>query len=78
MKSNAAVQPPQFTLPPKYANRVTLTIAEVCAATPTARSTVYLAIQRGELRIAKLGRRTLVPVESWLAWLRGEPPASAA
>jgi excisionase family DNA binding protein len=74
----AAVHPPPFTVPAKYADRMALTVAEVCAATPVARSTLYLAMKRQEIQVAKLGRKTLIPVASWIAWVRGEPPASAA
>jgi excisionase family DNA binding protein len=40
--------------------REALSIAEVCAATALGRTTIYEAIAAGNLKILKLGKRTLV------------------
>jgi excisionase family DNA binding protein len=44
-------------------------IEEFCAITGMKRSGVFNAIKRGEIEVAKYGRRTLIPRSSALEWL---------
>ena len=50
------------------------TIAEACAATRTGRTALYEAINSGQLRAVKRGRRTLVLAEDLRSWLSRFPP----
>jgi excisionase family DNA binding protein len=49
---------------------ITLSIADVVAATGLGRTKVYEAIRNRELPIVKIGKRSLVLVEDLAAWLR--------
>jgi excisionase family DNA binding protein len=51
-------------------NRLALSIAEFATVTGVSRSKLYEEIKAGRLKIAKVGRRTLVSGEAGLAWLR--------
>ena len=51
-------------------NRLALSIAEFGVATGVSRSKLYEEIKAGRLKIAKVGRRTLVSGEAGLAWLK--------
>lgn len=54
--------------PPKLA----YSIREACVASSLGRSTLYLHIAAGRLRVVRIGGRTLVPTESLLALVAGE------
>jgi len=60
---------PKISLPPEYAGRITLSIAETCKAIGIGRSSIYDAIKDEELAVVRKGRRTLVPVGELLDWL---------
>jgi excisionase family DNA binding protein len=49
--------------------KLTYSIAEVCAACGLGRTTIYLAIKRGELKFCKIKRRTLIRRADLEAWL---------
>jgi excisionase family DNA binding protein len=51
-------------------NRLALSIAEFGVATGVSRSKLYEEIKAGRLKIAKVGRRTLISGEAGLAWLK--------
>ncbi|MHB1854360.1 MAG: helix-turn-helix domain-containing protein [Acidimicrobiales bacterium] len=50
-------------------NRATITIEEAGRLIGIRRSTAYNAASRGELPTRRVGRRLLVPVPAFLAWL---------
>jgi excisionase family DNA binding protein len=49
------------------------TIAEACTATRTGRTALYEAINSGQLRAVKRGRRTLVLAEDLRDWISRFP-----
>ncbi len=51
------------------------TIDDWCRLSGMGRTRTYDAIGRGYLKAVKLGNRTLVDVETGLAWMRNLPPA---
>jgi excisionase family DNA binding protein len=51
-------------------------ITEACASGRIGRTTLYEAIRSGELRAVKRGRRTLILVEDFRAWLNSLPPVA--
>jgi excisionase family DNA binding protein len=58
-------------------------IAEACALTSVGRTTLYTAIKNGDLKIHKVGRRTLITANDLVAWLdshlvaqTGAPPTT--
>lgn len=53
--------------------RVAYRIDEICKLTGLSRSTIYLEISAGRLRVIKCGNRTLVLVEACKAWLDSLP-----
>jgi excisionase family DNA binding protein len=55
--------------------KLTYSIAEVCAAANVGRTTAYAAIKIGSLRAVKLGRRTIVLAEDLNRFLENLPPA---
>ncbi len=46
-----------------------LSIPETCDETRLGRTKVYELIAEGQIEAVKVGRRTLVPYDSLLAWL---------
>ena len=50
-----------------------LTIAEACSAARTGRTSLYQAINVGQLRAVKRGRRTLVLAHDLRRWLDSHP-----
>ncbi len=46
-----------------------LSIPETCEETKLGRTKIYELIGNGQIEVIKVGRRTLVPYESLLAWL---------
>lgn len=54
--------------PPKIA----YSIREACVASSLGRSTLYVHIAAGRLRVVRIGGRVLVPTESLLALVAGE------
>jgi excisionase family DNA binding protein len=53
-------------------------IAEACASGRIGRTTLYEAIRSGQLRAVKHGRRTLILVDDFRAWLANLPPVVAS
>jgi excisionase family DNA binding protein len=53
--------------------QLALSIVEAAQAAAISRSTLYEAIGRGELRVLKIGRRSVILVEDLSDWLRGRP-----
>jgi excisionase family DNA binding protein len=50
--------------------KLALSIAEFCEAVGIGRTTAYLEIKSGRLRVSKCGKRTLITVDEARAWLR--------
>lgn len=51
---------------------VLLKISQVCEATNLGRSTIYLAITRGELPVRKFGRSVRIERAALQAWIEGK------
>lgn len=47
--------------------RISCTVEEACGLTGLGRTTIYLKIRTHELKTAKVGRRTLVIIDSLMA-----------
>jgi excisionase family DNA binding protein len=65
-----------------FSPNLVLGIADLLAAIPVCRTTIYNAINAGHLKVTKIGRRTLFreqDVEAWLALGRpsGAPGSTA-
>jgi excisionase family DNA binding protein len=54
-----------------------MSLAEACAIARIGRTTLYKAIRRNELRVIKVGRRTLVHRFDLHEWLRSAPAIRA-
>ena len=52
---------------------IAISIAEAARRSGLSRSTVYEAIARGELKVRKAGRRSLILVDDLHAWLAALP-----
>ena len=50
--------------------KLALSIAEFCEAVGIGRSTAYVEIKSGRLRVSKCGKRSLITVDDARAWLR--------
>jgi hypothetical protein len=53
-------------------------VNDFCRVSSLGRSFVYEALDVGNLRSIKIGKRRLILAQDARAFLRGEPPASAA
>jgi excisionase family DNA binding protein len=58
-------------------HKLALSIVEFAQLCGVGRSLLYQAIKRGDLKIRKAGRRTLILREDGLAWLAKLPDAPA-
>ncbi len=54
-------------------SRLTITVEEAASLLGLGRSAAYEAARRGEIPNRKLGRRVIVPVPAFLAWLGVQP-----
>jgi excisionase family DNA binding protein len=50
-------------------SRITLTVEEVASLLGLGRTAAYEAARRGEIPTRRLGRRVLIPVPAFQAWL---------
>jgi len=57
---------------PQLDSPLAYSISQFSAVTSVSRTLIYAEIQRGRLRLTKIGRRSLILVEDATAWLRGE------
>ena len=55
-----------------------LTVDEVASRLEISRSSAYEAVRRGEIPSLRIGRRIVIPVSMFLAWLRGAEAAPSA
>jgi hypothetical protein len=55
--------------------RLSLSVDELIAATGIGKTSIYSAVQRGELKLRKVGARTTCLVSEAQAWLAGRPEA---
>ena len=53
-----------------------VSIIEAARRAGVGRSSIYEAVNRGELRLKKSGRRSLILVDDLKAWVNGLPDAS--
>jgi len=50
-------------------NRLSVSVAEAAETLGLSKATVWDEIKKGRLKVARVGRRVLVPVSSMRAWL---------
>lgn len=55
-------------------DQLMFTLAEACAIARVGRSSIYGAVRRGELRVVKIGGRTLVRGSDLQEWLKCASP----
>jgi predicted DNA-binding transcriptional regulator AlpA len=60
-----------------YETRFAFTLREKAELSSIGRSTIYAAIARGDLKMRKLGGRSVVLAQDARAWLEGTAPADA-
>lgn len=54
-----------------------ISINEACKAANVGRTTLYGAIGRGELKVKKLGRRSILMIEDVSDWIKGLPESKS-
>jgi excisionase family DNA binding protein len=54
-------------------NQLALNVVEAAKAAGISRSTLYEEIRRGELRVLKVGRRSIIRVDDLKRWLDSRP-----
>jgi excisionase family DNA binding protein len=60
-----------------FRDRISCTIREACLATGIGRTKLYQEIAAGRIRTSKVGRRTLVLVESLVTLIDPQPTSEA-
>ena len=55
-----------------------ISIVEAAKRVGLGRSSIYAAIGRGELRVKKVGRRSVILTDDLAAWVKALPDASLA
>jgi excisionase family DNA binding protein len=58
--------------------KIAYRIFEVCKVSSVGRTTIYAAIKSGDLKIRKIGRRTIITADDLKTWLNSRPTALAA
>jgi excisionase family DNA binding protein len=56
--------------------RIGYTIKEAAGVTGLGRTSLYLAVRRGELRVVKKGARTIILDRDLRRWMEGLPPSN--
>ena len=49
--------------------KIALSIADACALSSIGRTTLYAAIARGDLKVRRVGRRTLITAQDLRSWI---------
>ena len=70
-------QKPKPTVAVPLTERPTITHDEFCGLIGIGRTTAYKAIDDGDLKASKYGKRTLIKQEEWRRFVRDMPPATA-
>jgi excisionase family DNA binding protein len=82
-RHNLALDPPAREptgLPSQriFPGRLGISPEEFSRATGLSRTSTYLALQRGEIPIKRIGRRLIIPLSALDAWLSEQDDPSAA
>jgi excisionase family DNA binding protein len=64
-------------LPPIGGSQRAFSILEFCRIYGVGRTTAYQQVKAGRLRVVKVGKRTLVPVDAAETWLKNLPSSEA-
>jgi hypothetical protein len=72
-KRIAGAKRPKSQIP--FQDRLSVSIPELADASSIGRGSIYNAVKRGDLRLRKVGFRSIVMVADAVRWLRGEPMA---
>lgn len=68
--ADGGVQSPTSEVEQTPLAKLVYTIDELCQVVGISRATVYKEIKEQRLRVRKVGKRTLVPVDEVRAWLK--------
>jgi hypothetical protein len=68
--------PPTEREPPTVIEPGALTVPEFCAWSRVGRTSVFEEIRVGRLTVAKIGHRTIIPMECAKAWLKAMTKAA--
>jgi excisionase family DNA binding protein len=71
------VRPKKINCPTDLANRLSLGVMELAAVMGVGKTFIYLAAARGEVRLSKIGGRTLIDMTEAKRWIAGEPVVTA-
>lgn len=58
-------------------SKAAFSITEFCASYGVGKTTAYEEISSGRLHAVKVGRRTLIPETSAVAWLKAQPAVNS-
>lgn len=59
-------------------NQLSLNLVEAARTAGISRSTLYKEIRRGELRVRKIGRRSIILIDDLKEWLDSRPTVGPA